>query len=270
MIWKNKRVILTGAAGGVGAVAAQAMANRGARLVLVDLNKEMLGDISRKIHTRGGEVHPLALNLTASNACDVITRFAMQHLGGVDILVNNAGFMSFCAFEDETDARLDMICKVNVTVPMQLTQHVLPLMQAQQSGHIINISSMFGSIGYAYFTAYSASKFALRGFSEALSRELADSHIDVSYISARTIKTKFNPSALYRMAEATKMNMDAPEVIVQEILDIVDSKKKVSYIGFPESLLTRINGFFPAFIDWKTRKSNRIARQFAKEAQEKS
>lgn len=265
MDWKNKRVILTGAAGGVGAITAQQLAAHGARLVLVDLNKAALYDIAKKIHAKGSEVHPLALNLAMPPACDQITRFTMQHLGGVDVLINNAGFMSFCAMEDETNERLEMICKVNITVPMQLSQHVLPYMQQQNAGHIINIGSIFGSIGQAYFAAYSASKFALRGFSEALSRELADTNICVSYLSSRTIKTTFNPTALYRMAEATDMNMDEPEIIAQEIIEIIQTKKKISHLGFPESLFARINSIFPSLIDFKDKKTNRIIRQHAKE-----
>ncbi|MDQ6962766.1 MAG: SDR family oxidoreductase [Mariprofundaceae bacterium] len=269
MDWKNKRVILTGAAGGIGAIAAQQIASQGARLVLVDLNKAVLLEIAKKLHARGYEVHPLAINLTLPTACDSITRFSMQHLGGVDMLINNAGFMSFCAMEDESNARLDMICKVNITIPMQLTQHVLPYMQQHNSGHIINVGSTFGSIGQAYFAAYSASKFALRGFSEALNRELADTNICVSYISSRAIKTTFNPSSLYHIAKATKMNMDEPEVIVQEIIDLISSKKKISHLGFPESLFARINGLWPAFIDFKDKRKNRMMRSYTKEDKNK-
>jgi len=153
---------------------------------------------------------------------------------------------------------------VNLLAPMWLSRALLPAMQAQNSGHIVNIGSIFGSIGFAYFTTYSASKFGLRGFSEALRRELADTGIKVSYIAPRAVRTPMNNDAVMRMGEATKMNMDEPDAVVAKIIAAIETDKKDAYFGFPESLFVRINALLPRLVDGSVAAQNRIARAFAK------
>jgi len=153
---------------------------------------------------------------------------------------------------------------VNLLAPMWLTRAMLPVMQEQNSGHIVNVGSIFGSIGFAYFTTYSATKFGLRGFSEALRRELADTGIKVSYIAPRAVKTPMNSDVVMRMGEATKMNMDEPELVVAKIIEAIESDKKDAYFGFPESLFVRINALLPRIVDGSLAAQNRITRAFAK------
>ena len=136
-------------------------------------------------------------------------------------------------------------------------------MLVQNSGQIVNIGSTFGSIGFAWFSAYSASKFALRGFSQSLRRELAETGIEVTYIAPRAVKTAINSQEVYDMANAVKMNMDEPGVVAQQIMTAVRRRKKECHLGFPESLFVRINAIFPGLVDRATRKQNREARKFA-------
>lgn len=256
----NKRVILTGAAGGMGSILARMMAEKGARLALVDANAEALAKVAKEV----ANAVPVAGNLSTREGCELIATQATEALGGVDLLVNLAGIMSFSAFEDEDDARVELLMHVNLLAPMLLTRAVLPGMLAQNAGHIVNVGSMFGSIGFAYFAAYSASKFGLRGFSQALRRELADSKVGVTYVSPRAVKTPINTGPIMRMNEATKTNMDEPEFVAGKILEAITAEKKEAYIGFPESLFARINGILPGVIDNGTMAQNRIARGFAK------
>jgi len=153
--------------------------------------------------------------------------------------------------------------EVNAIGPMLFTRAVLPTMLEQNSGQIVNIGSTFGSIGFAWFSVYSASKFALRGFSQSLRRELAETGIEVSYIAPRAVKTAINSQDVYDMANAIKMNMDEPELVAKQIMTAIRRRKKECHLGFPESLFVRINAIFPGLVDRATRKQNREARRFA-------
>jgi len=261
---RDKNILLTGAAGGIGRQLAVRLAERGAHLALVDANEEALKEV--------GAVVPrskiIVGDLSGSEGCKAIADAAVETLGQIDILINLAGMMSFRCFEDEDVDVMERIIEVNLLGAMRLTRHILPTMVERDQGRIINVGSVFGSIGFAYFTAYSASKFGLRGFSEALRRELYDSKIKVMYLAPRAVKTPLNTGRIMRMGEATKMNMDSPEVVVERVLKAIDNDRKEVYIGFPESLFVQINQPFPRLVDKALAAQNRIARAFAKQKDE--
>jgi len=258
---RDKKIVLTGAAGGIGSLLAARLAERGAHLALVDANEDALKAVA------GGIKHSkvVAGDLSSDEGCHAIADAARRALGQVDILINLAGMMSFRCFEDEEIGVMERIVQVNLLGAMRLTRYLLPGMLERNQGRIINVGSVFGSIGFAYFSAYSASKFGLRGFSEALRRELHDTGIKVMYLAPRAVKTPLNTGRIMRMGAATKMNMDTPEVVVEKILQAVDSNRKEVYIGFPESLFVQINQRFPRLVDKALAAQNRIARKFAKE-----
>jgi short-subunit dehydrogenase len=105
----------------------------------------------------------------------------------------------------------------------------------------------------------------MRGFSEALRRELEGSGVNVTYIAPRAIKTPLNSPAVYRMAEKVKMNMDEPADIARAIIRAIEQDKKDSYLGFPESLFVRINAVLPRLVDGSLRKQNQIMREYTHE-----
>jgi len=258
---RGKSILLTGAAGGMGRLLAQALHERGATLALVDTNADALKEI-----TDGMEhAYAMAGDLSAVEGCVAIAEAAKDILGEIDILINLAGLMSFRCFEDEDMDMMGRIIQVNLLGAMRLTRSILPGMLERDAGRIINVGSVFGSIGFAYFTAYSASKFGLRGFSEALRREVYDTNIKVMYVAPRAVKTPLNTGRIMRMGKATKMNMDTPERVVERTLHAIDNDRKEVYIGFPESLFVQINVRFPRLVDKVLAAQNRIARKFAKE-----
>ena len=258
---RDKNILLTGAAGGIGRILARRLSERGARLALVDANQQALEEVAAGVENS----ETIVGDLSTAEGCRAVADKARDMLGQVDILVNLAGLMSFCCFEDEDVAAMERLIQVNLLGAMRLTRHVLPDMLERDAGRIINVGSVFGSIGFAYFTAYSASKFGLRGFSEALRRELHDTRIKVMYLAPRAVKTPLNTGRIMRMGEATKMNMDSPELVAEKILKAVDNDRKEVYIGFPESLFVQINVRFPRLVDKALAAQNRIARTFARE-----
>ncbi len=257
---KGKRVVLTGAAGGMGRILAGELKKKGATLALVDANADALHQVAAGLEG----TFPVAGDLSSAEGCRIACDECRELLGGIDVLINLAGINSFAAYEDEDPDKIELMMRVNLLAPMWLARAILPSMQAQNSGRIVNVGSIFGSIGFAYFTTYSTTKFALRGFSEALRRELADTNIKVTYIAPRAVKTPMNSDAVMKMGEATKMNMDAPEDVVNKIIAAINNDRKDIYFGFPEALFVRINVLFPRLVDKALAAQNRIARKFAK------
>ena len=255
----GKRVILTGAAGGIGSILAQLLAGRDAHCALIDAHAEALDKLCRQLP----DAVAIPADLSSGSACDEAAQQAISALGGVDILINLAGLMSFCTYETEDISGIERLIRVNLVAPMALSRAVLPAMLQQNDGQIVNVGSMFGSIGFAYFTAYSASKFGMRGFSQALRRELTDTNVSVTYISPRAVKTPLNTGTIMEMGAATNMKMDDADVTSAKILQAIETGSKEAYLGFPESLFARLNGVFPGLIDAATRAQNRVARRFA-------
>lgn len=261
---QGKNVLLTGAAGGIGAKLAQILAARGARVALVGRNNESLAQLQAQIADLGGTAVVITADLLQTARLHEIASRCLESLGPVDLLINVAGQLSFRPFDEEDPAVLEQIIRLNLITPMLLSRSLLPQMR-QQQGRIVNIGSTFGSIGFAWFSAYSASKFGLRGFSEALRRELEDSGVGVTYIAPRAVRTPFNTGPVYRMAEAVKMNLDEPERVAEQIVAAIEAEAQERHLGFPEKLFARINAVLPRLVDGALRKQNRIMESFARE-----
>ncbi len=258
---QDKRVILTGAAGGIGSLLAKGLIEDGARVTLTDLDVGALQMLQDKIGKEYSYI--VAADITHQDERQKLIDRACQRFGGIDILINSAGISPFGSFIQQSPELIQKTMDINLIAPMMLTNGVLPIMQQQQGGQIVNIGSTFGSIGFAWFAAYSSSKFGLRGFSQSLRRELAGTGIDVSYIAPRAVKTAINSQAVYDMAKVVKMNMDEPEHVAREILKAIRAHKKEHYIGFPESFFARLNGIFPGVVDNALRKQNQLSYKYA-------
>jgi short-subunit dehydrogenase len=262
---KGARVLLTGAAGGIGSALAMRLLEQGASLALIGRTDGELDSLVGRLRDTGGTVHAASADLLDPDARERVIDELRNLLGGVDLLINCAGLLSFRPFAEEDPALLERIVQLNLVAPMLLVRQLLPEMLERGSGRIVNVGSTFGSIGFAWFTAYSASKFGLRGFSESLRRELEGSGVGVTYVAPRAVRTSLNTGAVYRMAEATGMNMDEPAQVAAAILGAIEKDAKDVYLGFPERLFARLNGFLPRLVDGGLRKQNRVMEPFARE-----
>lgn len=243
----NKRIIVTGAAGGIGKVLAEELAAKGARLCLLVRQRD---DANTEVDLSGSsQQFSLSCDVTRAEQRARVLHTVERLWNGVDILINLAGVLDFRPFGDMDQGALHNMIQVNVEAPMQLARAVLPGMLEQGSGRIVNVGSMFGSIGFPYFAAYSATKFAMRGYSQALRRELAGSGVGVSYVSPRAVRTAMNPPGVHEMAERGMMRMDEPERVAKAIVRAIEKDQNECYIGFPESLFARINALLPGVVD---------------------
>ncbi|HED14586.1 MAG TPA: SDR family oxidoreductase [Gammaproteobacteria bacterium] len=259
----GKNIVLTGANGGLGRCLAEQLSACGAHLALAGRSADSLGEIAKQIKQSTAKTTVIVADLLDSVQCTNVIAQAEQALGPIDLLINNAGLSSFSLFAEEDPQMLEKIIQVNLIAPMLLSRAILPLMQARGYGRIVNIGSTFGAIGFAYFSAYSGSKFGLRGFSEALRRELADSPVGISYIAPRAIRTALNTGPVMRMAAAVSMNMDAPKLVAEQVIQSIEQDDDERHLGFPERLFARINAVFPKIVSHALKKQNRTAATFA-------
>lgn len=261
MSFSNKSIVLTGATGGLGQAIALQLGKLGAKVALVGRNEAALIKLSQEITTLGGSGFPIINDFQAEDAAEHVIESAKNQMGEIDILINTAGTLDFTYFKDQSPTRIAQILYINTIVPMLLTRAVLPHLTERNAGQIVNIGSIFGSIGYPHYTTYSASKFALRGFSQALRRELFDTNIKISYIAPRAIKTAINNEASALMMAETKANVDNPVKVANEIIDVIHRAKNEHYIGQPESFFAWLNGVIPAAVTNGLKKPTLIARK---------
>jgi len=245
---ESQRILITGAGGGIGRELCIHLAQRNSRLCLIDRNPDTSERLRAELTKLPVEVLNIQADISRGKDRERAVNNMTQAWGGIDVLINLAGIMDFARFDEEDPEVIQRILQVNVEAPMQLTRSVLPQMIERGHGRIVNVGSMFGSIGFPCFAAYSASKFAMRGFSQALRREITGSGVGVTYVSPRAVKTPFNPPVVHRMAELGMMHMDEPRWVAQKIVRAIEKEKDEAYLGFPESLFARINGVLPGIV----------------------
>jgi short-subunit dehydrogenase len=123
------------------------------------------------------------------------------------------------------------------------------LLKARPEATIVNIGSTFGSIGHPGFSTYCATKFGLRGFTESLRRELSDTKVGVFYIAPRATQTDMNSEAVAELNRELGNAMDQPEVVVDEIIRLLKTRRAGDYfLGWPEKLFVRLNGLLPRVV----------------------
>ena len=261
---QDKNVVLTGATGGIGQSIAIELAKQGARVGLVGTRNDALNNLREQLKQYHDDIITITADITTEQGQQQIITDMHARFGSIDILINSAGITEFTEFSEQQPEMIERIFKVNVVAPMQLTRRILPEMVDRKWGQIVNIGSTFGSIAFAYFTAYSSSKFALRGFSEALRREVTGTGVNVTFVAPRAVKTSLNSSAVNEMAKEVKMNMDQPAKVAQKIVNAIIRDKKDVYLGFPESLFVRINSILPRLVDSALMNQNKIMHKFAR------
>ncbi|MGV0035078.1 MAG: SDR family oxidoreductase [Candidatus Azotimanducaceae bacterium WSBS_2022_MAG_OTU7] len=240
------RILIVGATGGIGSALVEKLRGKGCELLLHGNAKP---GISNANFVRADLTTPEGITRLA----DVAIKFA------TNILINSCGVNDFGAFE-EVD--IDRIIKVNVVAPMQLTQALLPHLRSRKEAVIYNVGSTFGQIGFPGYVAYCASKHAIKGFNDALARELSDSSVRVQYLSPRAVGTGMNGHAASALNVALGNAVDEPSEVATIIARQLTHGDARVQIGFTESLQARLNGVFPGVIDSALAKQLRKIKQY--------
>lgn len=186
---KNKKAIITGGSRGLGRATAIAFAKEGVNVAITGRNEESLKKTTAELKALG--VHAVYEVFDVGNYEAVKTgiKNIIRNLGGVDILINNAGIAAFAPFNEMEVPVWESIIQVNVLGMYYVTKEILPYLLKQNNGDILNVASTAGLNGNANLTAYSASKFAVIGFSESLMKEVRKNNIRVTTLTPSTIAT---------------------------------------------------------------------------------
>jgi short-subunit dehydrogenase len=242
-------ILLTGASGGIGAATARALVAAGARVLLVARDGKRLAKLAEALcaDARDGRVAAFATDLTTATGRSQLADLAIARR--VNVLVNNAGMPCFGALAETDDAGIAEVIGTNLVAPVALTRALLPHLSAQPRAIILNVGSTLGRLGLPGFSVYSASKFGLRGFTEALRRELAGSRVDVLYLAPRATKTAFNDDRVSAFNRATGTREDPPEAVAAAIVRTLERGTAERQLGFPERFAVRLNGLVPRWLD---------------------
>jgi short-subunit dehydrogenase len=259
------RALVTGGGGGIGGAIAAELLARGASVLLVDRDETGLRRTAERLAAHGARVGTLTADLTSAADRERLCREAAAWRGGINVLINNAGVNHFRMFADQPAAQLDLAVAINLLAPLHLCRELLPHLQRQSEACILNTGSVFGTIGYPGYAVYSATKFGVRGFTEALRRELADTNVSVRYVAPRATRTGINTSAGERMNDELGVAMDSPELVAKAVCDMLAGRRVEAVLGWPEKLFARVNGLLPRVVDGALRKQLPVIRRYAAE-----
>jgi short-subunit dehydrogenase len=254
MDFQGRRVWITGASSGIGEALALAFHGAGAKLILSARRED---ELKRVQVACGGEPGSrlLPMDVTSAQELPEKTRVALGMFGGIDVLVLNAGITQRSRTRETDESVYRRLMEVNFFGPEAMARAVLPSMLEQKSGHIVVISSVAGKFGVPMRSGYSATKFALHGFFEALRAEEERNGIHVTMVCPGYIRTEISLSALRgdgrkhaKMDSELAHGMPAEECARQILRGVASKKKEIVVAAAREKTLVYLKRFFPAVL----------------------
>ncbi|MBB6451156.1 3-oxoacyl-[acyl-carrier protein] reductase [Geomicrobium halophilum] len=218
----GKTALITGAGRGIGRAIAFALVNEGVNVGLVGKTHSNLEKVAEELKGSGVKVVAASADVSDGSSVKRAIHQVKENIGTIDILINNAGIGKFGGFLELTESDWQEVLNVNVMGVYHATQAVLPDMIEQQSGDIINISSTSGLRGSEGSSAYSASKFAVLGLSEALMKEVRKENVRVQALTPSKVITDFFGGGTEQSDEDVERFMQA-----EDLADVVVSQLKL-------------------------------------------
>ncbi|MGI0116453.1 SDR family oxidoreductase [Zooshikella sp. RANM57] len=247
--YQGKFIVLVGATGGIGQALAKRLAESGATLLLVARNEQRLTLLQR---TLPGQHHCCATDLTSAEGREKIVSM-VPPCQPLDSVIFTAGINEFRWLEEQSPEMVSQLMMTNLTSVILLTHLLLPVVKAHKA-QLVYIGSTYGVIGYPGFAAYCASKFGLRGFAQALGRELGNEGVSVKYVAPRATDTSLNDAAIRQLLQQTGSHLDSPEVVAQQVMLALRAKRNEWFIGWPEKLFVWLNQLCPSLVSRAIRK----------------
>ena len=231
-----KTIFITGASRGFGKIWAEAFLKRGDKVAATARNTDSLKDLTRQY---GNAILPIQLDVTNREACFAAVQKAKEYFGQIDVVINNAGYGLIGAIEEATEQEARDQIEANVFGLLWVTQAVLPVMRAQGSGHIIQLSSALGVATLPVLGIYNASKWAVEGLSETLATEVKAFGINVTIVEPNGFSTDWGGSSAVHskalkeydevkadfQAGLTEDSFGKPEATAEAVLKLVDSPR---------------------------------------------
>ncbi|MGC8119825.1 SDR family oxidoreductase [Marinobacter sp. VGCF2001] len=249
----DRTFLLLGGTGGIGQALIGPLIDQGARVIVASRHPDRL--------EKCAGVCPVSLDLAGADL-DLQLQQLSERYPDIDGVIHCAGQNQFAALEAMPVSALDAQLSVNLRSAMLVARHFAPRFRKAGMGALVLVGSTFGSIGFPGYTAYCASKFGLRGFSEALRRELADTQVQVVYVAPRATATAMNPESVNELNRALGNAMDAPEAVAAQILQAMEKDQRRRFLGWPEKLFVVINGLLPRLVDKAMLKQLPVIRRF--------
>ncbi len=263
------RVLVTGASQGIGRALVVEAAKRGCKVLAAARSQPLLDELAAEVRAAGGTIETVAADITKPEDRAAMVSAATRHFGGLDVLVNNAGIGATGHFMDSEPNVLRQIFETNFFGLTETTRVFLPLLKQGVTPAIANISSVVGRRALPARSLYSASKFAVAGFSEAIRAELAKDGIDVLVVSPGLTRTNFSKNMLEQKA---RMQMDhmrgmTSEEVAVATLKAMERGTLETTLTFKGKMLVLVNRFAPWIVDFFSKK--KVRELFADEIAER-
>ncbi len=263
------RVLVTGASQGIGRALVVEAAKRGCKVLAAARSQPLLDELAAEVRAAGGTLETVAADITKPEDRAAMVSAATRHFGGLDVLVNNAGIGATGHFMDSEPDVLRQIFETNFFGLTETTRVFLPLLKQGVTPAIVNISSVVGRRALPARSLYSASKFAVAGFSEAIRAELAKDGIDVLVVSPGLTRTNFSKNMLEQKA---RMQMDhmrgmTSEEVAVATLKAMERGTLETTLTFKGKMLVLVNRFAPWVVDFFSKK--KVRELFADEIAER-
>jgi short-subunit dehydrogenase len=223
MTLRDRTAVITGAGNGIGRAIAQSLARRGCHLALADISEPALAETAQLLDGAKIRISRHRLDVADRAAVAALPQTVVSEHGRVDLLFNNAGVALSGTFDQISEADFDWLFDINFGAVVRLTRAFLPHLKASDDARIVNMSSLFGLISPPRQTAYSASKFAVRGFSNALRFELAGTNVGVTVVHPGGVATKIAENAR-RHAGTTNAEVEQQLELARRVLTMSPSK----------------------------------------------
>jgi NAD(P)-dependent dehydrogenase (short-subunit alcohol dehydrogenase family) len=246
-----RRILITGASGGIGRCLAEQAALQGACVAVAARSADKLDELARGLAARGAEVLPVPADVTSDADRRRLIDTVVERFGGLDVLINNAGLGSWGHFATSTEAVLRQVLEVNFFAPAELIRLAIPVLTRGRQPAVVNIASMTGRRAMPGWPEYSASKHALCGLTEALRGEMARFDIDVLLVLPGLTRTDLDRHLLRREGRE-KIDFargQAPEVVAARVLKALRKNRTETAVGRDAYWMLLVNRFLPRLVN---------------------
>ena len=232
MSFIGRTAVITGAGQGIGRQIAITLAQRGASVMICDINKDKAAATADIINQNGGTAKYNVANVSVTGDLKMMVEKTVSDFGGIDILVNNAGILSSSSISETSEEEWDNVMAINLKGSFFALKEVVPYMEKKKYGRIINISSLAGRMGgYANGAAYAASKAGLIGMTMCTARKLAPLGITVNAVAPGTTQTDiisvFSEERINSLKASIPMNMlGQPEDVAETVAFLASDEAK--------------------------------------------
>jgi len=252
----GKVVLITGGSRGLGLALAEECAKQGCRLAICGRDEESLHRAESELRSMGAQVFATACDISKTDEIDRMVDAVLAHYGGIDVLINNAGTITVGPLSSMTHADFDEAMDVMFWGPVHTTLRVLPHMLQRNAGNIVNITSICGKMAVPHLLPYSAAKFAIVGFSEGLTAELASQGIQVTTVVPGLMRTGSYRNAFFKgnnHAEYTWFGISAStpglamaaEHAAKRIVQAIRQGDAELILGLPAKVAALVHGVAP-------------------------